>query len=223
MVLNPYKCHFLTIGFNKPFPDFSFKNSIIKNVIEDRILGIVIDNNLNFKSHLKKICEKTNQKLSALARISKLTTHTQRKKLINSFIISQFTYFPLIWMFSSKGCYKRIDKVHERSFRLILKNYESSFDRMLNEKTIHQRSVNVLLTEVYKCLNGYSHDLMNEVSYLRHNHYNLRNFNVFAINNPRNKYVLSPTVYRLNQLWQTPPFEINCCASLQLFKYKMKT
>ena len=35
---------------------------------------------------MKKICEKANQKLSALARISKLTTATQRKKLINFFI-----------------------------------------------------------------------------------------------------------------------------------------
>ena len=100
MVLNPDKCHFITLGFNKPFPDFSFKNTIIKNVTEEKILRILIDNNLNFKSHMKKICEKAKQKLSALARISKLTTPTERKKLINSFINSQFTYCPLIWMFS---------------------------------------------------------------------------------------------------------------------------
>ena len=56
MVLNPDKCHFLTLGFNKPFPDFSFENSIIKNVNEEKILGIVIDNNHNFKSHIKNTC-----------------------------------------------------------------------------------------------------------------------------------------------------------------------
>ena len=71
MVLNPGKCHFLTLGFNKPLPDFSFKNTIIKNVTDEKILGIVIDNN---QINNKKICEKANQKLSALARISKLTT-----------------------------------------------------------------------------------------------------------------------------------------------------
>ena len=226
MVLNPGKCHFLTLGFNKPFSDFSFENTIIKNVTEEKIQGIVIDNNLNFKSHMKKICEKANQKLSALARISKLTTPTQRKKLINSFINSQFTYCPLIWMFSSKGCYKRINKIHERSLRLILNDYESSFDSLLstlNEKTIHQRCINVLLTEVYKYLNGYSPDLMNEVFYLRQNHYNLRNFNVFATDNPRNKYLLNSSVYRANQLWQTLPSEIKGCASLQLSKDKIKT
>ena len=51
MVLNPDKCHYLTLGFKKPSPDFSFENAIIKKVTEEKIFGIVIDNNLNFKSH----------------------------------------------------------------------------------------------------------------------------------------------------------------------------
>ena len=110
--------------------------------------------------------KKTNQKLSALARILRLTTPTQKKKLINSFINAQFTYCPLIWMFSSKGCYKRINKIHERSPRLILNDYESSFNSLLstlNEKAINQRCINVLLTEVYKYLNDHSPELMYEV------------------------------------------------------------
>ena len=76
-------------------------------------------------------------------------------------------------MFSSKECCKRINKIHETSLRLILSDYESSFDSFLstlNEKTIHQHCINVLLTEVYKYLNGYSLDLMNEVFYLRQNY-----------------------------------------------------
>ena len=60
MVLTPDKCHFLTLGFSKHFPDFSFENTIIKNVTEEKTFGIVIDINLNFKSHEKKICNKDN-------------------------------------------------------------------------------------------------------------------------------------------------------------------
>ena len=154
--LYPDKCHFLTLGFNKPLPDFSFKNTIIKNVIEEKILGIVINNNLNFKSHMKKIYEKANEKLSALARISRWTPPTLGEKLINSFINSQFTYCSLIWMFSSKGCYKRINKIHEMSLRLILNDYESSFDSLLstlNEKsdssTLHKHFTNQSL-QIFK-------------------------------------------------------------------------
>ena len=61
---------------------------------------------------------------------------------------------------------------------------------------------------------------MNEVFYLRPNS---RNFNVVASDNPRNKYLLNSSVYRVNQLWQALPSKIKGCASLQLFKGKIKT
>ena len=73
----------------------------MKNVPEEKILGIVIDNNLIFKSYTKTICEKANKK-QCIFRNLKLTTLIQREKL-KSFINKQFTYCPLIWMFSSKG------------------------------------------------------------------------------------------------------------------------
>ena len=95
--------------------DFRMPNSIFfmitlqsKNVSEEKILGITIDNKLTFKSHLKNICKKANQKLNALARITKFTSPFQRKTLLNSFIKSQFSYCPLIWMFTSKGLNKKI-------------------------------------------------------------------------------------------------------------------
>ena len=40
----------------------------------------------------------------------------------------------------------------------------------LNWKTIHQRFINLLLTEVYKYLDGLSQEWMNEVFSLRQNH-----------------------------------------------------
>ena len=122
--------------------------------------------------------------------------------------------------------YKRINKIQERSLRFIPNDFESSFDSLLftlNEKTIHPRCISILLTKLNKYLNGYFPNLMNEVFYLRQNYYNLSNLNVSATDNPRNKYLLDSSVYRANQLWQTLTSEIKGCASLQLFKDKIKT
>ena len=157
MILNPDKYHVLTLGFSKPFLAFSFKNTIIKNVTKEKILGVVIDNNLNFKSHTKEICEKANQKHTALGKILKLATPAQRKKLINYFINAQFTSCPLIRMFSSKGCCKTINKIHERSLRLILNNYEPSLDGLfstLNEITIHH-AILMSLPHIIRVINTY--------------------------------------------------------------------
>ena len=199
MILNPNNCYFLTVGFQDAQSNFSYDNITIKNVSEEKILGITIDNKLTFKSHLKIICKKANQKLNALARTTKFASPIQRQTLLNSFIKSQFSYCPLIWMFKSKGLNKKINRIHKKSLRLILKNHQSTLDEMLdtlNEKTIHQRWFNRLLTEVYKFLNGYSTDIKNDALHLRQNTYNLQTFNAFDV--PRNNCMLNSVVYRAN-------------------------
>ena len=55
MILNPDKCYFLTLGFQDAQPNFSYNNIIIKNVSEEKILGITIDNKLTLKSYLSFI------------------------------------------------------------------------------------------------------------------------------------------------------------------------
>ena len=57
MALSPEKCYYLTLGFNEPFPDFSFNDIIIGNVTEEKIVEIVIDKKLTLKSHLNNICK----------------------------------------------------------------------------------------------------------------------------------------------------------------------
>ena len=40
----------------------------MKNISEEKILGIAIDNKLKFKSHVKNLCKKASQKIWALSR-----------------------------------------------------------------------------------------------------------------------------------------------------------
>ena len=65
------------------------------------MLGVTIDNKLTFESHLKNIRQKANQKLSALVAVANLRLPFQRKVLLEFFIKFQFSYFPLICIFSS--------------------------------------------------------------------------------------------------------------------------
>ena len=52
MVLNPDKCHFVTLDFQDQNFDFHYESVIIKNLAEEKIYGITIDIKLNFKSHI---------------------------------------------------------------------------------------------------------------------------------------------------------------------------
>ena len=134
MVLNPGMCHFMLFGVkeNEQF-DLICNDITLKHSSHEKILGVTIDNKLSFDEHIINICKTTKKELNALSRINHYRKQNQKERLLSSFIISHFSYCPLIWMFCSKKSTKKINAVHERSLRIILKAYESPYPFLLEE------------------------------------------------------------------------------------------
>ena len=65
MVLNAENCHFMCLGNNTEDETFLFHNILMVNSKEQKILGVIIDNKLNFKSHVSEICRNPSQKVAA--------------------------------------------------------------------------------------------------------------------------------------------------------------
>ena len=70
----------------------------IFNSLCQKLLGVKIDNKLNFGEHVTGLCTNTGQKLIMLC-----------------FILSQFGYCPLVWMFHSRKLNNRINRIHRRA------------------------------------------------------------------------------------------------------------
>ena len=177
MVLNPGNCHCMLFGVkeNEQF-DLLCNDITLKHSSHEKIFGITIDNKLSFDEHFINICKTANRKLNALSTINHYMKQNQKEILFSSFIISHFSYCSPIWMFCSKKSTKKTNTFHERSLRIIRNDYESLYPLSLEEVhqiTFHQRCRNSLMIEVYKYLNGYSPDIMNDIFKLRENMYNL--------------------------------------------------
>ena len=112
MVLNHDKCHFMTLCFQDQNFNFHYKNVVVKNSAEEKILEITTDNKLNFICQIINIYIVANQKLSALCRISNYIEPDKCRLLINAFVKSQFYYCPLIWMFCTREYNCRLFRVH---------------------------------------------------------------------------------------------------------------
>ena len=93
-------------------------------------------------------------------------------------------------MFCPKYSCKKIDRIRERSLKLILKDYTSDFSGILqltNASSIHQNFLNTLMLEIYKYLHGLSPSLMNDIFLLRENTYYIGNSCLFKSNNPKSR------------------------------------
>ena len=175
--MNADKCHLLVCNYDKDV-SLILKNEVIDCSKSVKLLGITIDRKLNFNDHVSKLCKKVSTKLHALARISNIMSQDKIRLLMKSFIESQFSYCPLVWMFHSRALNNRINKLHERGLRLVYKDTHLTFDELLrkdNSFTIHHRNLQKLATEMYNIHKNLSPSTMRSVFPERSMPYNLRN------------------------------------------------
>ena len=77
------------------------------------------------------LCSKANQKLSALARMTKHLTIDERKMLVNSFITAQFNYYVLIWMCHSRNLNNKVNRIQEQTLGLVYNDYKPNVKELL--------------------------------------------------------------------------------------------
>ena len=133
------------------------KGSPISNEKTVKLLGVTVDNKFSFEPHLNLVCKKVSQKLHALARVSKFISKKKLRVIMKAFIMSQFSYCPLVWMCHSRALNKQINKLHQRALRLVYDDRQSKFEELLNidkSVTIHHKNVQMLATELYKVHHG---------------------------------------------------------------------
>ena len=201
-------------------------DDIIECEISMKLLGVTIDNKLNFHEHVLIICKKASQKLHALARISNLMSKDKLRILMKAFIESQFGYCPLIWMFHSRTLNNRINRLHERALRLVYKDSHLTFQELLHKDksfSIRHRNLQKLAIEMYKTVNKLAPALMKYIFPKREIPYNLRNRNPFQSRNVTSVYNGTETLsFRGPKTWSMVPEDIKNSDSLAEFKAKIR-
>ena len=160
---NGDKCHFLVT--TEKSVSINIDGSNVANRKEQKLLGIKFDSSLSFENHPENLYKKASQKLHALRRIINYMDLPERNVLMKAFITSQFSYCPLIWMLHSRTLNNRINNIQERALRLTDKENKFSFKQLLEKDhpvTVHQKNLQVLITEIFKVKNNLAPDIMKD-------------------------------------------------------------
>ena len=224
MKSNEDKCHLIVANDDKSLVELG--NEIITGEKTVELLGVTIDNKLNFTEHVTKLIKKGNQKLHALARISKYLDEDKLKIIMKTFIQSQFNYCPLLWMCHNRTLNNKINKLHERALRIVYKNDLFTFQDLLeldNSVTVHQKNLQKLATEMYKVNNHLSPLPMQGIFKEHVNTHDLRKHRNWEITKVRTVYYGLETIrYRGLKTWEIVPLEIQESKTLVEFKAKIK-
>ena len=116
IVTNPAKYQVMFMGLGNDCKlCIEIDKIVVKSFDKVKLLGVIIDSELKFDEHVKSLCLKTNRNISALSRVAKINDKPKCKSLYNSFLISNFRYSPLIWVFCGKTAINEISRVHKRA------------------------------------------------------------------------------------------------------------
>ena len=223
MVANAGKCIILTSS--KTPVDIHISNTEILNKERVKLLGVNPEGRLNFDFHVNTLLKKASKKYHALARVCNYMNKKKRRILMNRFITFQFSYFPLVWMSYSMTINNIINKIHEKTLKLVYKDETNvSLDDLLKKDksiSIHKRNLQILATEIYKVRNDLGPEIMKGIFHFLQKPCNLRNDSTLKRRRNCTAYFGTESISSLApKIWDIVPWEIKSAKSLVIFKEK---
>ena len=97
--------------------------------------------------------------------------------IYNSFISSNFSYYPLAWHFCSTASTNNLEKVQERALRFINNDYSSSLKNLLSQtktEPLHVKRLKLMTREVFKIVNKLSPEYIQDMISIKTSTYNFR-------------------------------------------------
>ncbi len=131
-----------------------------------KLLGVHIDRQLLFNTHVKQKCAKANSKLQALKRLSSFLTTDCKLAVLRSFIVSHFIYCAPLFHFCNKFYRDKMEKTLYRGLRYVFDDYSSPYEQLLDKAemcTLEVLREKAIICEMYKCLHGLGPRYMREI------------------------------------------------------------
>ena len=201
--------------------------AVIEDSDEETVLGITLDTKLSFKSHAQSLCKKASQKLHALSRMSISMDSKKIKLMMNTLILSHFSYCPRIWMFHDRKIENKINKIQERDLTITYRDNTSHFKELLkkdNSVSIHQKNLQLLMIEIYKTRNRLNPPFMIEIFGDKEAPYQVRSTSKLNLPKVRTTNYDTDTVRLMGQrAWAKLPIELKASSSLTVFRKYLKS
>ena len=147
-----------------------------------KILGVTIDNKLEFSEHISDICKKTSCKVGVLLRLRNLIPWSAKLQLYKSNILPHLTYCDIVWHFCKSSDKKKVERIQERAPRAVFKSKSETYNDLTKASlsSLYQQRLQNIATLMYKVKNRLVPTYITEKFNTTTKQYNLRNadFNI---------------------------------------------
>ena len=220
LVLNPEKCKCIILPKNYPW-DLSFSISDVQVPIVDHLelLGVTIDNSLNFSKHIGKITKKVGNQLDVLSRLKNTLSISSKMCLYNSYVMAYFTYCSAIWNNCNESDKQKLERLNVRALRCVYNKRVPLHGDDDYGLTLSNRRLQDIAILIFKAVNGMLPGYISDLFVVRKNVKCLRGTNKLVV--PRKKtshFGLKSTTFIGAKVWNSLPDKLRSTKILKEFK-----
>ena len=199
------------------------QNHEIQQTYKEKILGVHIDPQLNWKHHVEHTLKKCNSLLYLLLRIKKFLNIHSRNLFFNAYILPHIDYCCTIWGSCSQNLLDKMLKFQKRAARVILdKPFDAPSEELFQQLSwmkFHARIDYKKAIIIYKSLNEQCPEYLRDKFKYSQNK-GLRSFDnkLLQLPKPKLEFFRKSLTYSGPKIWNDIPFQIRTADSLNSFK-----
>ena len=116
----------------------TYNNDVLKNVQNDKVLGVHIDNNLTWTVHTEFIAKKISSNLWLLSKLKEYLSTEHRVQFYKTYLQPHIDYCSTVWGGTSHSNLNRIFRLQKRAVKIILNyNYDDIASSMNDLKIMN--------------------------------------------------------------------------------------
>ena len=126
---------------------------IIKSSPDLKLLGVTLDDELSFSTHISDICKKASKKVGVLVRLRNMIPREAKLQLYKSAILPNLTYCHLVWHFCKTSDARKLERIQERALRAVFNDRNATYEELLKKgrlSSLENRRLQDILILMYK-------------------------------------------------------------------------
>ena len=209
---------------SNPLLELSIDNVPIEHVSSVESLGIFIDEDLLWQTHVDKLSKKVASGIGAIKRFRPFVPSSTLHYIYNALIQSHLDSWNLVWGNCGKTLFDRLQKLQNRAARgLTFSSYDADANRLSRQLDWRDLSTQFLTQKaimVYKSLNGLVPEYLSS-KFVKRNEtrYSLKDsVTKLFVPFPRTNFMKKSFSYNGAVLWNSLPCNVREAKSLTQFK-----
>jgi hypothetical protein len=234
LMLNDSKTEVVLIGTKQQLSkfrhlDISVGNANINPCAKVRNLGVIFDSNMTMEAHVNNICKTSYFYIRLLGKLRKFLDKETGAMITHAFVTSRLDYCNSLLYGISSSLSTKLQHVLNTAARIVTRtrigNHITPVLKTLHWLPVVQRCAFKRALLTFKVIHGLAPSYLCDLIRYNSSSCDLRSISDVLLEVPKFKSCLGSRafVFSAPKLWNSLPYDVRTCASLTIFKSKLKT